>query len=157
MKNSNKHSFFLKEVDPEEVHKLLLKINTKKSSDIFRISPKLIKLSAEFIKGHLSFIFNEFFTEAVVPEKLYPKIVHPIHKGDSSMICANYRPMSILSILSKIPEKLVHKRLINHLDKFELLQLLKLLNKEKVCSILLNFSKAFDTVNHKILLKKLEY
>ena len=76
-------------------------------------------------------IFNEFFTEAIVPEKLYPKIVHPIHKGDSSMICANYRPMSILPILSKILEKLVHKRLINYLDKYELLKLLKLLNKKR--------------------------
>ena len=75
-------------------------------------------------------IFNEFFTEAIVPEKLYAKIVHPIHKGDSSMTCANYRPMSILPILSKILEKLVHKRLINYLDKYELLKLLKLLNKK---------------------------
>ena len=46
LKNPNKHSFFLKEVDPEEVHMLLLKLNTKKSSDIFGISPKLIQLSA---------------------------------------------------------------------------------------------------------------
>ena len=53
LKNSNKQSFFLK-VDPEEVHKLLLKIDTKKSSDTFWNFPKLIKLSAEFIKGHLS-------------------------------------------------------------------------------------------------------
>ena len=97
MKNPNKHSFFLKEVDPEEVHKLLLKLNTKKkSSDIFGISPKLIKLSAEFAKGHLSLIFNESFKEGIVPDKLKPAIVHPIHKGDSSMICANYRPISIL-------------------------------------------------------------
>ena len=56
LKNPKKHSFFLKEVDPDEVHKLLLK-----SSKIFGISPKLIKLSTEFIKGHLSLIFNESF------------------------------------------------------------------------------------------------
>ena len=115
MKNPNKHSFFLKEVDPEEVHKLLLKLNTKKSSDIFGISPKLIKLSAEFIKGHLSLIFNESFKEGIVPDKL--KSVNLMQIGNSSMICANYRPMSTLPILSKIPEKLVNKRLINYLDK----------------------------------------
>ena len=63
LKNPKKHSFFLKEVDPEETHKLLLKINTKNSSDIFGISPKLIRLSAEFIKGHLSLIFNESIKE----------------------------------------------------------------------------------------------
>ena len=64
-KNPNKHSFFLKEVDPEEEHKLLLELNTKKSSDIFGISPELIKLSTEFIKGHLSLIFNESFKEGI--------------------------------------------------------------------------------------------
>ena len=121
LKNPNKHSFFLKEADPKEVHKLLLKIDTKKSSDIFGISPKLTKLSAEFIKRHLSLIFNEPFKEGIVPNKLKSAIVHPIHKGDSSMICANYRPILILPILGKILEKLVHKRLINYLDKYELL------------------------------------
>ena len=121
MKNPNKHSFFLKEVDPDEVHKLLLKLNTKKSSDRFGISPKPIKLLAEFIKGHLSLIFNESFKEGIVSDKLKSAIVYPIHKGDLSMICANYRPISILPILTKVLEKLVHKRLINYLGKYELL------------------------------------
>ena len=80
LKNPNKHSFFLKEVDPEEVHKLLLKINAKKSSDIFGIYPKLIKLSAEFIKGHLSLIFNESFKGGIVPDKLKSAIVTPYTK-----------------------------------------------------------------------------
>ena len=95
-----------------------MKINTKISSDIFGISPKLIKLSAEFLKGHLSLIFNESFKEGIPPDKFKSAIVHPIHKGDSSMICAIYRPISILPILSKILENLVHKRLINYLDKY---------------------------------------
>ena len=59
--------------------------------------------------------------QGIVPDKLKSAIVHPIHKVDSSMMCANYRPISILPILSKILEKLVHKRLINYLDKYELL------------------------------------
>ena len=69
----------------------------------------------------MSLIFNESFKEGIVPDKLKSAIVHPIHKGDSSMICANYRSISILPILSRIFEKLVHKRLINYLDKYELL------------------------------------
>ena len=77
LKNPNNHSFFLKEVNPEEVHKLLLKINAKKSSDIFGISPKLIKLSAEFIKGHLSLIFNESLKGGIVPDKRKSAIVTP--------------------------------------------------------------------------------
>ena len=89
MKNPNRHSFFLKEVDPEEVHKVLLKINTKKSSDIFGISPKLIKLSAEFIKGHSSLISNESFKEGIVPETLTSAIFHPIHKEDMCKLQAH--------------------------------------------------------------------
>ena len=106
MKNTNKHVFFLKEEGPEEVHKLLL---------------KLIMLSAEFIKDHLSLIFNESFKEGIVPDKHKSAIGHSILKGDSSMICENYWAISNLPILSKILEKLVHKRLTNHLNKYELL------------------------------------
>ena len=66
-------------------------------------------------------IFYESFKEGIVPEKLSSAIIHPIHKGDSSIICANYKPISILPILSKTFEKLVHERLINYLYKYELL------------------------------------
>ena len=95
------------------------------------------------------------------------------------MISANYRPISILPVLSKILEKLVHKRLINYLDKYELFNIykafkkgnpqnmpyqistktqLKLLKKRKhvlFSSILLRH--LIYTVNHKILLNKVEY
>ena len=84
------------------------------------------------------------------------------------MICANYRPISILPILSKILEKLVHKRLINYLGKYELLlkhqygfqkgksteyAILELYKniveaiekKGKACAIFLDFAKALTT------------
>ena len=50
MKNPNEQSLFLKEAEPGEVLKILNSLNTKKSSDIFRISPKLIKIAAENLK-----------------------------------------------------------------------------------------------------------
>ena len=125
MKNPNKHNFVLKEVDLEEVHKLLLKINTKKSSDIFGISTKLIRLSAKFIKGHLNLIFNESFKEGNVSDKLKPAIVHPLYgfqKGKST-------EHAILDL---------YKNVVETIEK-----------KEKACV------KAFDTVNHKIMLKNM--
>ena len=51
------------------------------------------------------------FRNGVFPEKLKFAVVYPIHKGESKMIRCNYKPKSILPILSKILEKLVHKRL----------------------------------------------
>ena len=142
---------------------------------------KLRKLSSEFIKGHLSLIFYESFKEGIVPEKLKSAIVHPIHKGNSSIICANCRFILILPILSKILKKMVHKRLINCLDMYELLfkhqhsfqkgkftehakldlhkNMVEAIEKkkQKAYAIFLYIAKAFDTVNHKILFKKPEY
>ena len=112
LKNPDKHSFFLKEVDPEEVNKLLLKTDTNKSCNIFEISQKFIKPSAEFITRHLRLIFKKSF---IVPVKFKSAIAQPIHIRDSSMICAYYRPISILPICSTIFKKLVPKRLINEL------------------------------------------
>ena len=48
-------------------------------------------------------------------------LTHPIHKGDSKMLCSNYRPISIIPIFSKILEKLMHKKLTSFLDKYDLL------------------------------------
>ena len=107
-------------------------------------------------------------------------LIHPIHKGDSKMLCSNYRPMSILPIFSKILEKLMYKRLTSFIDKYDLLHehqygfqkkkgtehailvlnfnIIKTIGKkEKACTIFLDFAKAFDMVSHKILPNKLEH
>ena len=107
-------------------------------------------------------------------------MVIPIHKGDSKTYAGNYRPISLLPILGKILEKLMYSRLLNFLQKHNIIvdnqfgfqknkstedALLVLQtkiteaieNKRVACAIFLDFAKAFDTVNHEILVNKLEY
>ena len=114
------------------------------------------------------------------PEDLKLAEVAPVHKGKSKMIHVNYRPISILPIFSKVIEKLMYKRLSSLILKNKILFPMQygfqegkstelainallnkvtevLDNKMKSYSVFLEFAKAFNTVNHNILLKKLEY
>ena len=168
------NSFFVSPTDPKEVGDIIKSLDTSKSSDIYNISTKFIKLLEPKISAILCNLFNDSFEKGVVPDNLKYAFVLPLHKGGSKLEVSNYRPVSILPIVSKILEKLMQKRLNKFLQdnnivyehqfgfqakKSTSLAVLDLYSKlveavernEYSCSVFLDFAKAFDTVNHEIL------
>jgi hypothetical protein len=151
----------------------------KDSNDYYGISNKLIKFIKFEIATPLTHIFNISFGTGKFPSKLKISRTVPIFKAGARTDCDNYRPISLLCAFSKILEKAVAIRLVNHLRENQLLNinqygfqekvstvhhLTKLTNfvteelnkKNYVVGIFLDLKKAFDLVPHNLLLKKLE-
>ncbi|XP_057292368.1 uncharacterized protein LOC130618404 [Hydractinia symbiolongicarpus] len=180
LKNPNEHSIFLTEVDPGEVYLLLCKLDSKKAADIYGISPKFLKIAAPAISSPIAQIINKSFELGKYPSLLKTAKVIPVHKGDSKLDVSNYRPISLLPVVSKIFEKVMFDRLYNFVTKMNLLHskqygfqknkstdqaildlqanIVERLEKGEIsCAIFLDFAKAFDTVNHRILIQKLNF
>ena len=176
LKNENLNNFIISEVTNEEILEIITNL-VNKSSGPQSIPTDLLKLVADLIITPLSKLISNSFNTGVFPDALKVCKVIPIHKGDSADELNNYRPISLLSIFDKIIEKLMHKRLYSFLEQHNILfqnqfgfrknnsttfALLEITEKIKEsidnhkygCGLFIDLRKAFDTVNHIILLKK---
>ena len=172
-------SFCLSPVSRHFIQKQLLSLNTKKAVGLDDIPSLFLRDGAECIVTPITHIINISITTEKVPAAFKEAKVLPLFKKGSTLDPGNYRPVSILNVLSKILERAVHLQLSAYLEKrgllFEnqsgfrggyftdscLIGLTDYIKGELakgnlVGMVLIDLQKAFDTVDHGILRDKLE-
>ena len=98
-----------------------MKINSNKSVRPNSLPIKILKSHIDSLVKALAAIINISFTEGKFPTALLFAKVTPVFKKDDPQLCPNYRPISVLSIFSKIYEKCMYTRLYSFLEKHNLL------------------------------------
>ena len=162
-----------------DVFKRLSKLKSKSAAGPDGLPPVFLKHIAAEIASPLAFIFEQFFSGAFVPPVWKEAYIRPIFKGGSACDPANYRPISLTCVCSKIMESIINEHMLSYLLSHDLItkhqhgflakrstctQLLEcfqdwvvgLSNKRAVDVVYIDFSRAFDSVVYSKLFIKLE-
>jgi Reverse transcriptase (RNA-dependent DNA polymerase) len=174
----NPSSFVFLPTDSREIFNLIMDLDNTSAHGNDNLPVSVVKSVAFELSIPLALVINHSFSKAIFPSALKIAKIIPLHKTGPKTELSNYRPISLLNTFSKIFEKLIYNRMMQFINKHDLLfenqfgfrkhhstelALIKLLDtitlalnsKKHVCSIVIDLKKAFDTVDHGILLSKL--
>ena len=175
----NSESLFFTPSSKDEITKIIGSLPPKRSCGSDNISNILLKELAPILSEPLSIITNLSMRSGIFPDLMKLAEVVPLHKSKSRENETNYRPISLLTTMSKVVEKVVYERVYQFLVKTGQIcetqygfrprhscehavaqvigsVLKNLENNKNTIAVMLDLSKAFDTISHMIMIQKLE-
>ena len=173
-------TFHFHEITTQDVMCIISKLPNKKSTGYDEISTETIKILSAVISPTLSLIINKCILNGTVPDEMKVSKIKPLFKKGDVTLLNNYRPISLLPCVSKIFERVLFNQLYEYFDRNDLLtqhqygfrknhstefaamelidRVANLLELGKITfNLYIDLSKAFDVLNHEILLSKLEF
>ena len=120
-KNLQNNNFVFQVVDQHKICKILNNINESKSPGFDNIPGRFIKDGGEIISKYITDIFNLSIILSKFPTQCKKAKIRPIFKKGSKLEVENYRPISLLPLISKVFERCVHDQLHSYVTKFNII------------------------------------